>query len=87
MNESIAIEIGREGLIVALKIASPILGLGLIVGLGIGVFQAVTQIHELTLTFVPKIFATALVLLLFMPWMLQEIMGFTIKIITMIGTF
>lgn len=87
MNESMAVEIGREGLIVAIKIASPILGLGLIVGLSVGIFQAVTQIHELTLTFVPKIFATAFVLLLLMPWMLQEMMEFMIKVITMIGTF
>ena len=87
MTEALAIEIGREGLYTALKISAPILGLGLLVGLGVGIFQAVTQIHELTLTFVPKIFVTAMVLLFFMPWMLREIIGFTIRVITLIGTF
>lgn len=87
MTEALAIEIGREGLIIALKISSPILGVGLIVGLTIGIFQAVTQIHELTLTFVPKVFATALILIFFMPWMLQEIIGFTTRLIMLIATF
>ncbi len=87
MTEALAIEIGREGLMTALKISSPILGVGLVVGLSIGIFQAVTQIHELTLTFVPKIFATALILIFFMQWMLQEIVGFTTRLIALIGTF
>lgn len=86
MTETLAVEIGREAIITALKVSSPILGVALIVGLTIGIFQAVTQIHELTLTFVPKVFATALVMIFLMPWMLQQLIGFTTRLILLIGT-
>lgn len=86
MTESIAIEIGKNALLTAIKIASPILGVGLFVGFSVGVFQAVTQINEMTLTFIPKIMAVALVILYLMPWMIQELTGFMIQMITLAGT-
>jgi flagellar biosynthetic protein FliQ len=53
---------------------------GLVVGLLVGIFQSVTQIHEMTLTFIPKILAVAIVMLLTLPWMLQVILDFTRQI-------
>ena len=55
----------------------PMLGLGLAVGLLVSIFQAVTQIHEMTLTFVPKILIVLLALLFFAGWMLENLMNFT----------
>ena len=60
-----------------LKLSGPILGAGLLVGVLVGIFQAVTQIQEMTLTFVPKILVTVVVLMFAFPWMLQTMMDFT----------
>ncbi len=71
MTPQMVVAIGREALMVTLMISGPMLLFGLIVGLVISIFQAVTQIHEMTLTFVPKILAVALALLIFLPWMIN----------------
>ena len=71
MDTQMVVAIGREALSVTLMVAGPMLLFGLIVGLVISVFQAITQINEMTLTFVPKILAIALALLIFMPWMIN----------------
>ena len=60
----------------ALKVGLPILLVGLVVGLVISVFQAVTQIQEQTLTFIPKILATAAVVVIAGPWMLDQLVGY-----------
>jgi flagellar biosynthetic protein FliQ len=70
------VAIGREALTVTLLVAAPMLGFGLIIGLVISIFQAVTQINEMTLTFVPKILAVALALLIFLPWMINMLTDF-----------
>ena len=57
------------------------LGMGLLVGLVVSILQAVTQINEMTLTFIPKIIAVAVGLLLFMPWMLRLLSDFTRRLI------
>ena len=62
---------------VALKVSMPLLAAGLIVGVVISVFQAVTQIQEQTLSFIPKIVALAAVLLLLGPWMLNQLLAYT----------
>lgn len=67
----------RGALMTALVLAGPILAFGLVAGLIVSVFQAATQIHEMTLTFIPKIAAVVLCLALFLPWMLQKLMYFT----------
>ena len=83
MEESgFAIEIGRQALLQSLVIAAPILAAGLVVGLLISIFQAVTQIHEMTLAFVPKIVAMTLVMIFFMPWMLEKMLDYTREIFT-----
>jgi len=57
---------------------------GLVVGLVISVFQAVTQIHEMTLTFIPKIVAVVAAVVIFLPWMLSKMVGFTTEILVSI---
>jgi len=77
MTPQMVISIGREALQVTLLVAAPMLAFGLIIGLVISIFQAVTQINEMTLTFVPKILAVSLALLLFMPWIINTLTDFT----------
>jgi flagellar biosynthetic protein FliQ len=54
------------------------LAFGLVTGLLVGILQAVTQVHEMTLTFIPKILAVALAMIIFMPWILSKLTGFTV---------
>lgn len=77
MTAADALTIAREAIIVALKLGAPAMLLGLAVGLVISFFQALTQIQEMTLTFVPKMLAILLSLLLFLPFMLQTLESFT----------
>ena len=77
MTEQFVIHIGKEAVFTALMVAAPSLLAGLIVGLTVGIFQAVTQIHEMTLTFIPKILTVLITLVLFMPWMLTKLTDFT----------
>jgi flagellar biosynthetic protein FliQ len=72
--------ISRETLITVLYIATPLLGTTLLVGLAVGIFQAVTSIHEMTLTFIPKMAVVALVLLILTPWFLDVLVNFTQEI-------
>ncbi len=73
--------IGKEAIETVLLIAAPMLGFGLVVGIMISVFQAATQIQEMTLTFVPKIVAVFIALLIFFPWMMQTMIEFTRELI------
>jgi len=68
--------VGQEAIKTILLVAGPMLGLSLIVGLMVSAFQAMTQINEMTLTFLPKIATMFLVLLFMFPWMVQIIVGF-----------
>jgi len=77
MNVETVIAVGRGALELTLALAGPVLVLGLVAGLAVSVFQAMTQINEITLTFIPKIVATALALVLFGPWMLTRLTTFT----------
>ena len=63
-----------------LTITGPLLGAGLVVGVMVGIVQAVTQIQEMTLTFVPKILVTILVLMIAFPWMLQSMIDYTTEL-------
>jgi flagellar biosynthetic protein FliQ len=71
------LQLGRNALEMTLILAGPVLLFGLVAGLAVSVFQALTQIHEMTLTFIPKIAATILALALFGPWMLQKMLNYT----------
>ena len=77
-----AVDIARIALLQALIIALPILGAGLIVGLIISLFQAVTQIQEQTLTFVPKIIAMVLVAVVLLSWISIRMTEFAIEMFT-----
>lgn len=84
MQPDIAIDIGRQALIITLIISTPILMAGLVVGVVIGIFQAVTQIHEMTLTFIPKILIMVAVFLAMMPWMMITLIDYTVGLFDMI---
>ncbi|MFQ5461734.1 MAG: flagellar biosynthesis protein FliQ [Phycisphaerae bacterium] len=72
-----ALELGRNAFWMALSTSAPILVIGLVVGLVIALFQAVTQLQEQTLTFVPKIAAMVVAATIFIPWISQRMMTFT----------
>src|SRR5215470_14198539 len=80
MSVEAVIGIGRGALELTFALAGPVLAFGLIAGVLVSVFQAMTQINEMTLTFIPKIAATAAALLLFGPWMLTKLVGFTVTL-------
>lgn len=71
------IALGREMILMSLLVSAPLLGFGLLAGLVISIVQAVTQVNELTLTFVPKIVTVALALAFFLPWILNLLMSYT----------
>ena len=87
MSEEFVLNLARESIIMALMLASPMLVLSLAVGLGISIFQATTQVQEPTLTFVPKIVAVFLGVLVFGGWMLNLIVQFAINLFQEMGTF
>lgn len=86
MTQEFVIALGKDALSTALMIAGPMLISGLIIGLIIGIFQAVTQINEMTLTFVPKILIVIITLFIFLPWMLNTLITFTTGVFNSIPT-
>ncbi len=77
MNAADVMEVSREAVVVMLKVGSPVLLLALIVGLVISLFQAVTQMQEMTLTFVPKALVIVVSLIIFLPFMIVVLVTFT----------
>lgn len=86
MNEQSVAELARGALELALLVSAPVLIAALVVGLVIGVLQAMTQVNEVTLTFVPKMLAAALVLFLLGPWMLSTFLGYTVNLFSSLPT-
>lgn len=84
MGPDLVLEIGMEALKTVLLVSMPLLGLGLAVGLAVSIFQAITQIQEMTLTFVPKILAMGAGLFFFSHYMLDRLLGFTLNLFHMI---
>lgn len=80
MNATDVLDVMREAIVVMIKMGGPIMMLTLVIGLAISVFQALTQIQEMTLTFVPKILAVFGALLILMPFMLATLATFTEQI-------
>ncbi|MHB1413665.1 MAG: flagellar biosynthesis protein FliQ [Chloroflexota bacterium] len=87
MTEAMVIELGRGALLITLELAAPALGLALLVGLFVSVMQAATQINEATLSFVPKIFAVFLALVVFGPWMLTQLTTYTAGLLGNLASF
>lgn len=77
MNEGAVLDLTRQAAIVGFMVTMPMLALALFVGLAVSVFQAMTQIQEMTLTYLPKLAGAAVILLTLGGWMLQTIVGFT----------
>lgn len=86
MTEELVIEILKETFYTTFIILSPILSIGLILGVIISIFQAATSIQEMTLTFVPKIMITMVAIIFLLPWMMDKIISFTIKMLTMFNS-
>ena len=82
MSPDFALDLGKQALILVLLLSAPMLLLGLAVGVLISILQSVTQIQEMTLTFVPKIVATVLAIIFFGPWMLRLLMSFSMQILS-----
>ena len=80
MNPEFAIELVKTMMFQAVALAAPILVTGMVIGLAISLFQAVTTIHEQTLTFVPKALAIVGVIVLLLPWILRSLIEFTTAI-------
>ena len=77
MGVEAVVGLGRGALELTLALAGPVLLFGLIAGVAVSLFQAMTQINDVTLAFIPKILATCAALLVFGPWMLQRLISFT----------
>ena len=84
MTPEFVVTFAQEAIKTTILVSMPMLGLGLAIGLIISIFQAVTQIQEMTLTFVPKILVVLLALLFFASWMLEHLMHFTVTTIEQI---
>jgi len=77
VDQDTVMNLSTQALDLAVKVAGPILLVGLVVGLVVSVFQAITQIQEQSLTFIPKIVATAVVLIVAGPWMMNQLLAYT----------
>ncbi len=84
MTQEYVITLTQNAVYTVLMVAAPMLGLALVIGLAIGIFQAVTSINEMTLTFIPKIVVVLLAVVFFSPWILNIIITFTQELISSI---
>ncbi len=82
MSEELILALGQEALLVSIFLAGPLLLVAMVVGIGISLLQAITQINEATLTFIPKIVAIVAVLAISAPWMIEKITHYTTDLIT-----
>ncbi len=87
MTTESALDLFRTALQTALLIASPMLGVGLVIGLIVSIIQAVTQIHEMTLTFIPKMIGVVLVIVIALPWMLRMMLQYAGSLFGDLGSF
>jgi flagellar biosynthetic protein FliQ len=87
MTPDVVMSLGRESALLILVLAGPILGAGLVVGLAVSIFQAVTQIQEMTLSFIPKLVVILAVLGILGHWMLGRLVGFTVTLFSNLDTY
>lgn len=85
--EAKLVALGVETFKIALMLALPGLLTGMFLGLAVSIFQATTQINEMTLSFIPKIIGVVIVIVLTMPWMLNEMIDFSTHVFNLIPTF
>jgi flagellar biosynthesis protein FliQ len=86
VTEQFAIEVARNALVMAFELAGPLLAGSLVVGMLVSIFQAVTQINEQTLSFVPKILVVAGTLVFLGPWMGQTLVTYTVNVLNSVAT-
>jgi flagellar biosynthetic protein FliQ len=86
VDTQLIVELARNSIYTTLLVSSPMLILALIIGLSISLLQAITQIQEMTLTFIPKIVGVAIALIIFLPWMITTIVGFATQLFSIIPT-
>jgi len=86
MNADVSLYWVQEALYTAVLVAGPLLGVALLVGLCVALFQAVTSMQEMTISFIPKLIAMVLVLLLLASWMMQMLTDFTTAAFTFISS-
>ena len=84
MNNDVALYWMQEATEIALLLTAPMLGVGLVVGLIVALFQAVTSMQEMTLSYIPKLLAMAAALIILGPWMLEMLTDFTTQVFTFI---
>ncbi len=87
MKSDLALQLLSDLLWNALLISAPLLAVTLVVGLLVSILQVVTQVQEMSLTYIPKIIAAVMVLVVFGPWMLKRLMAFSINLISNIPTY
>ncbi|HID03945.1 MAG TPA: flagellar biosynthesis protein FliQ [Desulfobacterales bacterium] len=87
MTDEFIVDLCRRAVQITLMMAGPMLLAGMVIGLIVSVFQATTQINEQTLTFIPKIIAVFITLLIMTPWMMHNLTSFTAEIFKTIATF
>jgi len=87
MDQSMVLYMAKEAVGAVLLVGGPILGVSLLVGLLVSIFQAMTQIQEQTLTFIPKVVAVVAVLLVLGPWMLSVLTVYTANLLKELATF
>ena len=84
MDLQYVISLGRSAIYTTLMVAAPMLLFSLVIGVSIAILQAITQIQEMTLTFIPKIISVALALIIFLPWMINMVLSYTNQLFGMI---
>jgi len=85
--EAKLVSLGVETFKIALMLALPGLLVGMLLGLAVSIFQATTQINEMTLSFIPKIIGVVIVIIFTMPWMLNEMIDFSTEVFNLIPSF
>lgn len=84
MTPEMVVSLGRDAIYLMLLVSAPMLLSGLLIGLIISILQAVTQVHEMTLTFIPKIVVVAVSLIIFLPWIINKLVDFTHRLYAII---
>jgi flagellar biosynthetic protein FliQ len=86
MDQDTVVNLATQAMDLAMKVGGPLLVVGLVIGLVVSVFQAVTQIQEQSLSFIPKIIGTAIVIVVAGPWMLNQLLTYTEELYRAIPT-
>ncbi|NLM16624.1 MAG: flagellar biosynthetic protein FliQ [Candidatus Riflebacteria bacterium] len=81
MDEMVFIELFKDTFLMCLTLSAPVLLVGMLLGIAISIIQTATSIQEQSLSFIPKLFATAITLILLAPWMLNLLMGFATRLL------